>query len=559
MSPNSRPSPRPTHYQNQRARANSGQPNVHSRAVAREQMRPQRPQQQQQQNQTTTGILEDLNMHHTQNSRDIHTVFVSTPIESITGSAYVSGHLTPSDQWVAVGSESSGVISLTSSDNEDDGSRSDSAMGVPDDEDNDKGKQAEHTSPQMSAGTHYQDRDQWGAQQPMQVETSYILPPSNSASSRWKDIHQDAESEHAVHLLRESVASLLSSSGGSAASSVASAQRSSSIGGAPRRLQDSQYGIGLRRSSQGSAYRQTRSPSSLSKVSEPCYPPSAPRRKFTASLDHFSDIALSSTTTPPRISDHPQHAHVQQHLATAPFPSYEEYKQQQQQRNLSIPAPPTFIDDATTVVAAASAPVATVGNSVNASMAYRKATTADALESFVDATVPAGGQRYAVHPLLAEIGARSSAVDSSLYSAASRSPFASIRTVSPVLVTEKSDRLWEDPAPGMLSRTLPDAVNRARAAEALEQTIYCPLKMLKSQSAYLSQTAPQPTDSNPGIDASNSANSADIPASSGWAKYTGYAIVGFGVGTLVGMLCLEMANMPAPIPKATRSFPVAGM
>ncbi|KAJ2777558.1 hypothetical protein GGI15_004459, partial [Coemansia interrupta] len=145
MSSNNRPSPRPPQYQNQRARANSGQLNVHSRVAAREQMRPQRPQHQQHNQATTTGILEDLNMHHTQNSRDIHTVFVSTPIESITGSAYVSGHLTPSDQWVAVDSESSGVISLTSSDYEDDGSRSDSAMGVPGGEDNDKGKQAEHT------------------------------------------------------------------------------------------------------------------------------------------------------------------------------------------------------------------------------------------------------------------------------------------------------------------------------------------------------------------------------------------------------------------------------
>ncbi|KAJ2375886.1 hypothetical protein GGI05_007084, partial [Coemansia sp. RSA 2603] len=247
-------------------------------------------------------------------------------------------------------------------------------MGVPD-EVNDKGKQAEHTFPQMSAGTHYQDRDQWSAQQPMQVETSYILPPSSSVSSRWKETRQDAESEHAVHLLRESVASLLSSSGGSAASSVASAHRSSNIG-ISRRLQDDQYGIGIRRSSQGSAYRQSRSPSSLSKVSEPCYPPSAPRRKFTASLDHFSDIALSSTTTPPRISDHPQHAHLQQHLATAPFPSYEEYKQQQH-RNISIPAPHTFADDAATVVAPASAPA--VANTTNASTAHRKATTVDAL------------------------------------------------------------------------------------------------------------------------------------------------------------------------------------
>ncbi|KAJ2884689.1 hypothetical protein IWW38_005399, partial [Coemansia aciculifera] len=40
-----------------------------------------------------------------------------------------------------------------------------------------------------------------------------------------------------------------------------------------------------------------------------------------------------------------------------------------------------------------------------------------------------------------------------------------------------------------------------------------------------------------------------------WAKYTGYAIVGFGVGTLVGMLCFDMAATAAP--KATRTIPIA--
>ncbi|KAJ2043320.1 hypothetical protein GGH13_009798, partial [Coemansia sp. S155-1] len=69
--------------------------NIHSRAVAREQLRLQQQQQQQYHGSAGGGVLSDLDSLHNMQNRDAHTAFVSTPVDSMTGSAYVSGHLTP--------------------------------------------------------------------------------------------------------------------------------------------------------------------------------------------------------------------------------------------------------------------------------------------------------------------------------------------------------------------------------------------------------------------------------------------------------------------------------
>ncbi|KAJ1787269.1 hypothetical protein LPJ62_003440, partial [Coemansia sp. RSA 2167] len=63
--------------------------NIHSRAIAREQLR------RQQQQQGTGSVLADLNSLHTQQNKDMRTMFVPTPRDSIPASVYVSGHLSP--------------------------------------------------------------------------------------------------------------------------------------------------------------------------------------------------------------------------------------------------------------------------------------------------------------------------------------------------------------------------------------------------------------------------------------------------------------------------------
>ncbi|KAJ2887743.1 hypothetical protein FB639_001106 [Coemansia asiatica] len=458
--------------------------NVHSRASIRE-LQQARGAKQPAGN--ASSVLDDLGHLHNQNSKDIHAVFVSTPIESITGSAYVSGHLTPSDQWVAVGSESSGVISLTSSDNEDEyedasksknsgfrdpsiaTSTSDNTSATnehsssyshrqPNDKSKSMGKQPQQRPDRDSADTHYQQgHDQWHSGQPMQMQHPALYGTSGQTGndSRWED-EQDLETEKAVHLLRESVASLLSSSGNSGASSVASAQASISTGGISRRDQRT----GIRHRSLGPAYRPTRSPSSLSKISEPCYPPSAPRRKFAPNLDHFSDITLSSNSTPPFASLPLVNQHHQQTPATQ-FPTYDEFKQQQQQQQQqhSVPAVTSALVD---------------NRATDGLAARKRANTADTFDSFAD---------IVAHPLLADVADHNKplAAESSLYSAATRSPFASIMTLSPVVVTEK------DSGPSNDHRSSPELVNKARAAAALEQAIHCPMRLLKKQSACLAR------------------------------------------------------------------------
>lgn len=279
----------------------------------------------------------------------LRSAFTTTPPHTATtitgnGSVYVSGHLTPADQWVAVGaSESSGVISLTTSDNEDD---------------------------------------------------DYEVP----ANAQYKQIRHDSahpptgEEERAVSLLRESVASLLSSSGGGSPASTAPAGR---------HMQ--------RRGSTGGRYigrRNEDSPDIRSKISEPCY---ATSRRPGFNVDRFADINLSN------------------HVA-------------------SMPAPPTQPPPLPCLIS----------NSYPSEMTSME-----------------------------------------------RSPFASLRTISPVIV-ESSD---------------------AQIEAMLEKTILCPI----TEGRY------------------------------NWTRYTSYAVAGFGVGTLVGMLCLDIAASSASVPRATKTVPLSGL
>ncbi|KAJ2136680.1 hypothetical protein GGH17_001862, partial [Coemansia sp. RSA 788] len=274
--------------------------NIHSRAIAREQLR------RQQQQQGTGSVLADLNSLHTQQNKDMRTMFVPTPRDSIPASVYVSGHLSPADQWVAVGNGSSGVISLTESDIEDDDT-------VPDI----KGKRVASYS---RVG--------------MPVDAHYSLPPQTN-NERALGHNATGADPQTVHLLRESVASLLSAANSPSSSSVSSAQPY--IVGAGSRRQHAQ----IRQSASTSGrprhsheYARSQSPSDVSKISEPCYLASAPRPRVTANLDRFSDIALSNyaVTTPPfqqqRPPAHPHLAHDASRPSTQ-LPTYEEFRQRQ--------------------------------------------------------------------------------------------------------------------------------------------------------------------------------------------------------------------------------------
>ncbi|KAJ2487450.1 hypothetical protein EV174_000502, partial [Coemansia sp. RSA 2320] len=131
--------------------------------------------------------------------------------------------------WVAVGNESSGVISLTSSDNEDE--YADSAMVVPatrsvDEKDN--------VSPYEDSARYSQRRaDSAAFQIPLEAQCHDASIPgeppyyaTSPSATHWSAADQgvvNLEAEKAVHLLRESVVSLLSS-GGSTTSSASSAQ-----------------------------------------------------------------------------------------------------------------------------------------------------------------------------------------------------------------------------------------------------------------------------------------------------------------------------------------------
>ncbi|KAJ2672534.1 hypothetical protein GGH99_006092, partial [Coemansia sp. RSA 1285] len=331
-------------------RTSDAQPaiNYHSRNAAREQLR--RQTQQHQQGYAAGGVLADINALREQQDRGnaatstaaaAHSAFVpSGPLDSLSTSAYVSGHLTPSDQWVAVGNESSsGVISLTSSDAEEE--PPDSAVGSNDEY---VGRRRSVKGKEVAATAHSNWRDA-EFQLPVDANrhqqkplcqanefSSYPQPQAITRSTGNTDTNIDVSNENgagrwnpqnfgeldeqqqAVHLLRESVASLLSSAGTS--SSVASSSalsgnpaRSSALGGSRRKGSSRVKSAGSKGGGSVAYRQQSRSPSTLSKISEPCYHPSSePRRQFTANFDHFSDVALSTTATP---SFYAQHRHNQ--------------------------------------------------------------------------------------------------------------------------------------------------------------------------------------------------------------------------------------------------------
>ncbi|KAJ1743622.1 hypothetical protein LPJ78_000356 [Coemansia sp. RSA 989] len=459
-------------------------PNLHSRAVARERLR-------RQQLQGSGGVMADLTSLHSQQNKDIHALFTPTPHDTIPASAYVSGHLSPADQWVAVASESSGVISLTESDAEDDGSDS-----VPDY----KGKQAS-VSYSQGLDLHYRHSN-----------SERLSATDNATGHNAPDTDQQT-----MHLLRESVASLLSAANSPSSSSVSSNRQqhqllqSASTSGRRDR----------RRTHQG----RSQSPSQLSKISEPCYLSSASHQRVTADLDHFSDIALSThaMTAPPSHQKHP--ASTSRFRPPPPFPPYEEFKQQKTHPNASSQW--TEMSDY----------LAPEGGSAMSVPATEKAQhkqniplidTTGSCSTAVNSSLPATTN----HP---GYGLHHRGIRNVPLSNASRSPFASIRTVSPVLISQQSPML------DMGSLDL-EAVGRAQAEAALEQTILCPLsRTINDYSRLGSKRA----------DASGDGNN----ARQNWARYTGYAIVGFGVGTLVGMMCFDIAANSTP--RATRTLPIA--
>ncbi|KAJ2439265.1 hypothetical protein GGI03_008839, partial [Coemansia sp. RSA 2337] len=242
------------------------------------------------------------------------------------------------DQWVAVRNEGSGVISLTSSDNEDE--YGDLPMDIPaatNLANTEREQSLMATRPPLSSNHRQRDDSTTGFQIPLEArrhesnlpgEPPYYAPPPSARhwSAAAEGQGANLEAEQAVHLLRESVVSLLSS-GGSTTSSASSAQPG---GGGSNVNSRRRYGS----LQQQGAHRASRSPSRLSKISEPSYPPSAPRRQLTADFDHFSDIALTSTTTPPHhySNQYRQPANTATHRppTTTQLPTYEEFKQRQQ-------------------------------------------------------------------------------------------------------------------------------------------------------------------------------------------------------------------------------------
>ncbi|KAJ2783947.1 hypothetical protein H4R18_001430 [Coemansia javaensis] len=440
--------------------------NVHSRAAARAQLRQQ--QQQQPRDGAEAGVLQALGGEQ---AREMRALFAATPQDSALASAYVSGHLTPTDHWVAVDSVSSGVISLTSSDAEDAGAANSGSSSGEDDGEED----AAH------AGLPRDDQQQQ---------------------------QQQEQEQQAVHLLRESVASLLSSAGSATSSSLASP-------GGSRRP------------------RRSHSPSTtLSKISEPCYLPSGPRRRLAADLDRFSDVALSSA--PP----------------AAAARTGDPWRPR-------APHPPA------SAMPAAAVPAAHPGH-VTASSAAATATT-----TLVGAYPPPGYQvtppdhhhhqpttttsypppvdyhhhHHHHHPLLASEGELRRGAHVHSGGGAARSPFASIRTVSPVLVARDA----------AAATAAADVVARARAEATLQHTILCPLRRSGDLAAHAAAAAAAAAAAGgPHWDEKSPDDSAG--ARPAWARYTGYAIVGFGVGTLVGMLCFDAAASATP--RATRTVPV---
>ncbi|KAJ2304745.1 hypothetical protein IWW55_002283 [Coemansia sp. RSA 2706] len=467
--------------------------NVHSRTSIRERLRLR--QQQQQQQQGAGGVLADLNTLHTQQNKDFHTLFAPTPRDSIPASVYVSGHLSPSDQWVAVGNESSGVISLTESDAEDD--------AVPDL----KGRgPLPHVRADSGGGYDIPADPQY------RLHTAANNSRADNAGSISHSAGDDADHQ-AVHLLRESVASLLSAANSPSSSSVSSAQPYIVGSGSRRQHNQLQPSVSTGgRPPRTASYARSQSPSDLSKISEPCYLSSAPNRHVTADIDHFSDVVLSSyaATAPP----------TQQRQAARPstqLPTYQEFKQQRHDRQTLPVAVPSGASSAAPTRSAVDPP-------------RQPYVTTSAAE----ASTAVNSAAYAYHPLLADYGIhRRPAGQASISSNASRSPFASIRTVSPIIMDERHQALDSD------------LVSQAQAEAALEQTILCPMSQTISEKTAETDAAAASGDRSGSVARQN------------WARYTGYAIVGFGVGTLVGMMCFDMAASSTP--KATRTIPIASV
>ncbi|KAJ2511604.1 hypothetical protein H4217_007299 [Coemansia sp. RSA 1939] len=574
-------------------RASDAQPaiNYHSRSAAREQLRRQT-----QQGYAAGGVLADINALREQQDRGnaatsttaaaAHSAFVpSGPLDSLSTSAYVSGHLTPSDQWVAIGNESSsGVISLTSSDAEEE--PPDSAVGSNDEY---VGRRRSVKGKEVAATAHSNWRDaefqlpvdaNRHQQKPLRQANEFSNYPQPQAitrstgnantnidvsnengAGRWnpQNFGELDEQQQAVHLLRESVASLLSSAGTS--SSVASSSafsgnpaRSSTLGGSRRKGSSRVKSTGSKGGGSVAYRQQSRSPSTLSKISEPCYHPSSePRRQFTANFDHFSDVALSTTATPSFYAQH-RHSQDQSRLhagsdsgsrrRNTQFPTYEEFKRQQQQQQQQ--------------------------HSNNASsLALRRRTNVDDsvdADTIVPMSPSLGKQKMYSHPLLVDpadgnglfLSDNSLSLSPTRAAAAAapgmRSPFASIRTVSPIIVHRPAEF---DAEASMI------AVQRAQAEAALEQTILCPIKSFNQFGAeYHRPDATRYGDNKeargPGVQREDGAGELAAGYVQGWARYTSYAIVGFGVGTLfgVGMLYFDMAANATP--KATRTIPIAG-
>ncbi|KAJ2684454.1 hypothetical protein H4R19_006890, partial [Coemansia spiralis] len=325
----------------------------------------------------------------------------------------------------------------------------------------------------------------------------------------------DAE-EQAVHLLRESVASLLSSTGSPASSSSALSPRRMRPPGGESSSGGGQHGW---RQQLNANRRRSQSPSTVSKISEPCYLSSAPRRHFAAGFDHFSDIALSATAPPPqhpRARQSASHGDIWQHGPRADVTSPPPADQQGNRR-----------------------PDAPLGGSSTEFRRRGAGSSGPADLSATGTTVVGAGAAYH-HPLLASHSEHYRLpIRLPASPGAARSPFASIRTVSPILIPSPSACV----APCEL-----DLLARAQAEAALEQTILCPLEQPSRQPDAADGKGAQ----GDGADGDGSGS-----ARQAWARYTGYAIVGFGVGTLVGMMCFDMAAIAAP--KATRTIPIVGV
>ncbi|KAJ1859531.1 hypothetical protein GGH12_000487 [Coemansia sp. RSA 1822] len=498
------------------AEQDTPQANIHSRAIAREQLR-----RQQQHSQGTGSVLADLNSLHTQQNKDMRTMFVPTPRDSIPASVYVSGHLSPADQWVAVGNGSSGVISLTESDIEDDDT-------VPDI----KGKRvASYSRVDMPVDAHY-------------------LPPPQANNENAVGHNATGADPQTVHLLRESVASLLSAANSPSSSSVSSAQPYI-VGTGSRRqpVQMRQTASTSGRPRHSYEHARSQSPSDVSKISEPCYLASAPRPRVTANLDRFSDIALSNyaVTTPPfqqyqqRPPAHPHLAHDGSRPSTQ-LPTYEEFRQRQRGARTSEGHVPPYSAGASSAMPVPAEYVAEPRSMLGRQAAGGLRTGVSDVEA--STAVNSAARMHPHHPLLGDYGVhRRTGRQMSESSHGSRSPFASVRTVSPVLMDEQNTVL------GPAATLDLNAVTRAQAEAALEQTIQCPLSQTIG-TAYTARDSDKDTPT-------------EIPGDSGsilrqsWARYTGYAIVGFGVGTLVGMICFDMAGSSTP--RATRTIPIVSM